>query len=206
MMAFTDSRFERLIAQRGDKLRESWLLVLLGVLTICCESTERMGASHTVVWLAQVVQHLHLTGSIDSVSEANHYLRKTGHFLGYGTLGLCFSRGWLAVVVRLSRKTWSIARARAAGYGIAATAVVASLDELHQSFVPGRGSSGWDVLLDTSGAIMLVGAYFTFRWVRRRQTMDEIVAFRSLLQRGRQRRAYLNALRSCDLARQQMAL
>ncbi len=185
---------------------ERWLLAVLGVFVICCESTEHMGAAHTVVWIGRAVQHFHLSGTIDNIGETNHYLRKTGHFLGYGTLGLCFSRGWLAVVIRMSRKTWSIARARAAGYGIAATAIVASLDEIHQSFLPGRSASGWDVLLDTSGALTLVSAYFVFRWVKRRQELDTILAFRNLLQRGRQRRAFMESLRHFESVSRHMAL
>ena len=30
-------------------------------------------------------------------------------------------------------------------------ACYAALDEVHQAFVPGRGASAWDSLLDTSG-------------------------------------------------------
>jgi len=43
---------------------------------------------------------------------------------------------------------------------IVSTALGASCDEFHQSFVPTRTASGWDVLIDTSGALtalLLVG-------------------------------------------------
>ncbi|WKZ49781.1 MAG: VanZ family protein [Anaerolineales bacterium] len=66
-------------------------------------------------------------------------IKKFGHALGYGLLAHAYLRGldgkrlWLA---------WSMALAYAA------------LDEFHQSFVPGRGPSVWDVLLfDNLGAL-----------------------------------------------------
>lgn len=66
-------------------------------------------------------------------------IKKFGHALGYGLLARAYLRGlggkrpWLA---------WSMALAYAA------------LDEFHQSFVPGRGPSAWDVLLfDNIGAL-----------------------------------------------------
>jgi VanZ family protein len=66
-------------------------------------------------------------------------IKKLGHALGYGLLALAHLRGlggkrpWLA---------WMMAVAYAAS------------DEFHQSFVPGRGPSVWDVLLfDNLGAL-----------------------------------------------------
>jgi VanZ family protein len=35
------------------------------------------------------------------------------------------------------------------------TSLVASLDELHQSYLPNRTGSPWDVLLDCTGALTL---------------------------------------------------
>jgi VanZ family protein len=49
---------------------------------------------------------------------------------------------------------------------------VASLDEWHQSFLPNRTSSPWDVLLDCSGALaMLLIAYISAHIFRRRLSM-----------------------------------
>ena len=66
-------------------------------------------------------------------------IKKFGHALGYGLLACSYLRGlggkhpWLA---------WAMALTFAAS------------DEIHQSFVPGRGPSVWDVLLfDNLGAL-----------------------------------------------------
>jgi VanZ family protein len=42
-----------------------------------------------------------------------------------------------------------------AALALLGTALVASCDEWHQSYLPNRGSSVWDVLLDCSGAIVM---------------------------------------------------
>jgi len=44
------------------------------------------------------------------------------------------------------------------------TALTASLDELHQSYLPNRNGSVWDVLLDCGGAIALQLA--VYGWLR----------------------------------------
>ncbi len=76
-------------------------------------------------------------------------IKKFGHALGYGLLALSYQRGlggkrpWLA---------WIMA------------ATYAASDEIHQSFVPGRGPSVWDVLLfDNFGALAGLWAGSLFR-------------------------------------------
>jgi len=75
-----------------------------------------------------------------------HFLvRKSAHFAEYGILSLMWFRAWRGVRGGFQWR-WALA-----GIGMAlATAIP---DEVHQSFVPSRGSSGWDVLLDLCGAV-----------------------------------------------------
>ena len=79
-------------------------------------------------------------------------IKKFGHAFGYALLALSYQRGlggkrpWLA---------WLMAVAYAAA------------DEFHQSFVPGRNLSPWDVLLfDNLGA--LVGLWIRHRFAKRK--------------------------------------
>lgn len=89
----------------------------------------------------------------------HHLIRKTGHFTGYAILS------WL--IFRALRGTWrnrqQIAekgreyfwQLRWALLGIVGTLVAGSLDEFHQSFDPNRTSRWQDVVIDTSGALVL---------------------------------------------------
>jgi VanZ family protein len=47
------------------------------------------------------------------------------------------------------------------------TALVATADEYHQSFLPNRTSSPWDVLLDCTGAITLQLLVYVFMRIRK---------------------------------------
>jgi VanZ family protein len=90
----------------------------------------------------------------------HHYLRKTGHVVGYGMLSLLLLRGWRATLGRVH--TLLLRTALLSWLG---TACVAALDEWHQSFIPSRTGTVWDVALDTAaGVAFLVVAYL---WLRR---------------------------------------
>jgi len=72
-------------------------------------------------------------------------IRKCAHFTEYFILSVLVLRG-----IRAGRPGSRFAWALAA---IAIVACYASLDELHQHFVPGRTAAVGDVLIDTSGGI-----------------------------------------------------
>jgi len=88
------------------------------------------------------------------------YLRKAGHAIGYGMLALLLlralkatlhhSRGW---IVRVGILAW------------VGTAIIASLDEWHQSFIPSRTGAVSDVLLDTAAGLICLA--MALLWVRR---------------------------------------
>jgi VanZ family protein len=141
----------------------AWLPAAIGVLVICLESSDYLSAAntralleHLCVWLGLAIH--------PNLSSANHVMRKTGHFSGYGTLSLLFYRGR-----RLSGQILSIQRPRLAdaASSLLCTVVVASADEYHQSFLPSRTGRPQDVLLDTAGAalfLLLLQLWVRFRW------------------------------------------
>ena len=159
----------------------AWVPALFGMLVICAESTRIMGADHTMLWLSRLCAPLlHLPSG--EVFQLNHVLRKCGHFLGYGSLGLVFMQGWLALLLRRMHSTWTRIRMSASGFAIASVALVASMDELHQSFLPNRTASVSDVLLDTSGAILLVGLVTLVLLLRRKRMLTQLLALRTIRQ------------------------
>lgn len=144
----------------------AWIPVFCGIAVICMESTNKMGAGQTGIWLRELLG-LFGAGSATAVEMLNHYLRKGGHFTGYGLLGLFFASAWFSVLRGRYAGTWSTLRLRAGVFGVASTLVVASADEIHQMFLPSRGASIWDVLLDTSGALTLNLIVFAYLAMRR---------------------------------------
>jgi VanZ family protein len=138
----------------------TWWPVVFMIAVIFVESTESLGADHTSGPLRFVYQAIFGAVPDDRWEVIHHYLRKTGHFLGYGLVGLSWLRAW-----RMTRPDW-LFRTRAL-LAIVATAVIASCDEFHQSFLPNRTSSPWDVLLDCTGALIFVLLAGGIAWARR---------------------------------------
>lgn len=132
-----------------------WLPVAFMLLVIARESTEAFASLHTSAILRPVYQAIFGPVADERWDVIHHLLRKTGHFLGYGTLGLTWLRAWLytwLVPLRHSAVAW---RSLAWRMAIACTAVTAALDELHQTWIPDRTGMMSDVVLDTVGALVL---------------------------------------------------
>jgi VanZ family protein len=142
------------------------LPVAIAVCVIVIESTAEFGADHTNQPLRWIWEHIF--GHVSNARWAilHHHLRKTGHFLGYGTMGLLWLRAWWMTLPRVGFG-WDAVLA------LMGTAMVASLDEFHQSFLPNRTGIPSDVLLDCSGAIVLLLLYFLLRTLRTRKHFDE---------------------------------
>ncbi len=74
-------------------------------------------------------------------------IKKGGHVIAFGVLAFLAMRAGLV---------WDLPRRRAALLGIGLALGYALLDELHQSFVPGRHPSPADIGLDLLGALSFV--------------------------------------------------
>ena len=138
----------------------TWWPVVFMTTVIFFESTEWFGADHTTSILRTVWQAI-----FGHVADArweiiHHYIRKTGHFIGYGLVGLSWLRAW-----RRTRPDWTFRKAGV--LALLATALTASSDEFHQSFLPNRTSSPWDVLLDCTGAFFLLLIAYLYLRARR---------------------------------------
>jgi VanZ family protein len=133
----------------------AWLPVAIGIGIIMIESTEWLGSNYTSAPLRWLFEFI-----FGSVADArweilHHFIRKSGHFLGYGAMGLLWLRAWWMTLPR-SRFLHD------AFLALLGTALVASFDEWHQTFLTNRTGSPWDVLLDCCGAIALEVLVYVF--------------------------------------------
>ena len=138
----------------------AWWPVAAAVAMIACESTEYFGSDRTSGPLRLVWQFLFGPVGDAPWDEIHHLIRKTGHFIGYGMVGLAWLRAWWMTLPR-----WRFLPE--AALALVGTAAVASGDEWHQTFLPNRTGTPWDVLLDCCGALaMLLAAYVFLRIFR----------------------------------------
>jgi VanZ family protein len=145
----------------------AWFPVAVGIGVIVLESTELLGSDHTsnpLRWLWEAI-----FGPVANArwDEIHHLIRKCGHFFGYGALGMLWLRAWWMTLPR-SRFL------RDTSLALLGTALVASCDEWHQSYLPNRTGSIWDVLLDCCGALTLQLAIYIFmRLMRPKRLLRE---------------------------------
>ena len=83
------------VAARGLRFWVSaWWPVAVGIAVIAVESTKYFGADHTSHPLRVLFEALFGPVSDARWELIHHYIRKSGHFLGYGALGLAWLRAW----------------------------------------------------------------------------------------------------------------
>lgn len=132
-----------------------WLIV------IAIESTTWLSSEHTSRILYPLLHRL-FNLDFSQFEEVHFYIRKSGHVFGYGLLSLLLFRAWKQTLPAIDASKWKV---RWAGIAVLGTALVASLDEWHQSFLPSRTGTVRDVILDTSAGIaaqLLVLVWVTF--------------------------------------------
>ncbi len=128
-----------------------------GICVIVFESTAFFGSDQTSGPLRWIWEHAFGAVTDERWLILHHHIRKTGHFLGYGTMGLLWFRAWRMSLPRTNILLDAV-------LALLGTAVVAGGDEFHQSFLPNRTGIPSDVLLDCSGAfVLLLLAYVAIR-------------------------------------------
>lgn len=121
---------------------KNWLPVLLVIVLIIIMSTTpgyRVGEYFNPV-VKPMRDYLYKTGVLRFLTQPDWY--KVGHVIAYGVLG--------GVLYNAFRHTTP----RALLWSLLIVFAFACLDELVQSFVPGRSAAFNDVLLDTSSALI----------------------------------------------------
>src|SRR5215470_2919481 len=129
-----------------------WIPAMVGITVILIESTGTMSAENTSRWLLPIWEKLFGPITPERWAVVHHLIRKTGHFVGYGLVSLGFFEGWRATFSeRMRNHRWIFVIV--APLALVSTLALASWDEWHQSFLPGRTSAISDVGIDFSGAV-----------------------------------------------------
>jgi len=157
--------FRRIVGNTGlssdrHHVLKAWIALILWLIVIAIESSAYFSAHNTGRFLYPL---LHFLFGLDpSRFDFWHFLiRKCGHVFGYGLLSILLFRAWRETLPASGNPKWTF---RWANISVLGTALVASLDEWHQSYIPSRTGSVRDVILDTCAGI---GAQILlFLWVK----------------------------------------
>jgi len=131
------------------EILKAWIAAILWLIVIAIESSAYLSAHNTSRILYPLV---HFLFGVDRAHfEPWHfYIRKSGHVIGYALLSFFLFRAWRETLPSPQHLQWTF---RWASIAVIGTALVASLDEWHQSFLPSRTGRWQDVVLDSSAAI-----------------------------------------------------
>jgi VanZ family protein len=154
-----------------EKSRQHWLRrwwpAIVWAIVISTFSTSAFTAENTSRIIIPVLHWMLPRVSMDTLLVMHHYIRKCAHFTEYFILGLLLLRG-----IRGERRGVKLAWALVA---ICIVFCYASLDEFHQSFVPGRTPAFRDVMIDTSGGTAAqVLAALVALWGESRRQRSEV--------------------------------
>jgi VanZ family protein len=140
-----------------------WIPVVLWAALISLFSTHWFTSENTSTVVEPIFRWLLPFASQATIDWLHALVRKSGHVVEYFIFSLLLLRA-----VRAGRRglrlNWTLAIILIVG-------AYASLDEYHQSFVPGRTAAVSDVLLDTSAGVLAqaIAAMFIVRSENRRK-------------------------------------
>jgi VanZ family protein len=141
---------------------KAWIALILWLIVIAIESTTYLSSQNTSRFLYPL---LHFIFGIDYASFEPYHavLRKLGHVFGYGLLSILLFRAWRETLPVPGSARWTF---RWATIAVLGTALVASLDEWHQSYLPARTGAVHDVILDScAGIAAQLALLLWFRWM-----------------------------------------
>jgi VanZ family protein len=144
---------------------KAWIAAILWLIVIAIESTD-LASSHNTSRILFPLLHYLFGLDLFHFEFWHFYIRKGGHVFGYGLLSILLFRAWRETLPAVGDPNWTL---RWANIAVLGTALVASLDEWHQSFIPSRTGRWQDVVLDTCagiGAQILVLLWVTL-WASR---------------------------------------
>ena len=153
-----DSRRPLRLSTDRHHVLKAWIAAILWLIVISIESTN-LASSHNTSRILYPLLHFLFKLDFAHFEHWHFFIRKGGHVFGYGLLSYLLFRAWRETLPSTSR--WIF---RWANLAVLGTALVASLDEWHQSFLPSRTGTPRDVLLDTCAGIAV--QFIVYLWIK----------------------------------------
>ena len=150
--------------RRGKFLLYAPLVIWIGVILFLGSGQGSM--SRTSLFIRPLLEFLFPTAPEETLQFYHGVIRKLAHFSEYAVLALLACRAFANVSKGFIRTHF---------YSISflLVLVVAATDEYLQSFEPTRTSSPYDVLIDVSGGVAVIGAIIVVKILGKRRRRDD---------------------------------
>jgi VanZ family protein len=139
------------------RITHYWIPVFLMLLIQFTFSTSAFSSDETSRFIVPLLKLVMRNATLERLQFWHHVVRKAAHVTEYCILGVLVYRAFRVDI----SKQWKLRILT-----MVFVAVAASFDEFHQSFVPSRGASVFDVGWDCIGgiiALMLLWIWSAFR-------------------------------------------
>jgi VanZ family protein len=138
-----------------------WLPVVVWFCLIFGASADSGSVRHSSRLIGPLVRWLFPHLPPETVDSVVYFVRKCAHVCEYAVLAWLFWRAFRKPQKNDARP-WS---SKETWLALLCAAAYSTTDEIHQTFVPGRQGSVWDVLLDSTGAALgLFAVWLIGRW------------------------------------------
>lgn len=151
---------------RGRIARYAPLLLWIGVIFLLSGSLG--AASNTSLIIRPALLWLFPDITEPSIRAVQFWVRKTAHFTAYGMLGFLAVRAFI-------RSSRAMLRNRRFAFALLLVSLVATADEINQSFLSSRTGAATDALLDISGGLtVILIIYFNGRFRPQKNTKSAL--------------------------------
>jgi VanZ family protein len=141
---------------RFSDVLKSWLPVLIWTTLMFTASTDLLSTEHTSRFVVPFLRWLKPDISWATIVQVHFLIRKGAHLTEYAILAVLFWRAFRLRRINVRSSLWP-----QAAIALAVAIILAATDEYHQAYVPSRGASPLDVIIDSCGAI----AGIMIRWL-----------------------------------------
>ena len=118
--------------------------------------------SNTSRFIRPLLEFLFPNASEETLVIYHGYIRKFAHITEYAILAFWASRAFFNSSQKFTRRFWFV-------LAFVLVLLVASIDEMNQSFLASRTGSIYDVLLDSSGGLAMILIFYLASDYRKRQ-------------------------------------
>ena len=120
-------------------------------------STDLLSSEHTSRYLAPFLRWLKPDVSAATIAQIHFLIRKSAHLIEYAILAVLLWRAFRFHRTGAWRAVWP-----QGAIALAVAIIFAATDEYHQAYVPARGSSARDVMIDSCGAVIGLAVRWAF--------------------------------------------
>ena len=141
---------------RGRFIRYAPLILWIGV--IFYFSTRNASMSNTSRFIRPILEFFFPNATESTLVLYHAYIRKFAHFAEYAGLAFFAARAFWSSSRKFLQKYWYLA-----AFGL--VLLIASTDELNQSFDPTRTGSIYDVMIDAFGGFVMISILCCYKFL-----------------------------------------